>query len=120
MRAMDGKTRKVNAASIEGLLRLIQSIPSAKAEPFKQWLAQVGYERIKEIENPELAAKRARDYYKALGYDDAWIEMRLKSIEKIPKKPEATGYGRIMIITSGEGFEKTGFRVYFRVTQSKK
>lgn len=81
MTAKDGKKRKINASNIEGLFRIIQSIPSTKAEPFKQWLAKVGYERIQEIENPELAAQRARNYYKELGYSEAWIETRLKSIE---------------------------------------
>jgi len=60
----------------EGLFRLIQSIPSAKAEPFKRWLARIGYERIQEIENPELAMKRTRALYKAKGYSDDWIEKR--------------------------------------------
>jgi DNA-damage-inducible protein D len=79
--AADGKNRFTDCADTEGLFRIIMSIPSAKAEPFKLWLAQVGKERIDEIENPELAAERARSYYKALGYDEAWIEMRLKTIE---------------------------------------
>ncbi len=64
----------------EGLFRLIQSIPSPKAEPFKRWLAKVGYERIQEIEDPELAAKRTRAIYKAKGYSDDWIEKRMRSI----------------------------------------
>ena len=64
----------------EGLFRLIQSIPSPKAEPFKRWLARVGYERIQEIEDPELATKRTRAIYKAKGYSDDWIEKRLRSI----------------------------------------
>lgn len=76
-----GGVQKINCANTEGIFRIIQSIPSPKAEPFKKWLAKVGYERIKEIENPELAAQRAREYYKALGYNDKWIEARLKSIE---------------------------------------
>ncbi len=81
MLAPDGKLRATNAANTEGIFRIIQSIPSPKAEPFKQWLAKVGYERVQEIENPELAAQRARRYYKDLGYSDAWIETRLKSVE---------------------------------------
>lgn len=81
MIAKDGKKRKSNAANTEGILRIIQSIPSKKAEPFKQWLAKVGYERIQEIENPELAAERARVYYQQLGYSDDWISKRLQSIE---------------------------------------
>jgi len=64
----------------EGIFRLIQSIPSPKAEPFKRWLARVGYERIQEIEDPELATKRTRAIYRAKGYSDAWIEKRMRSI----------------------------------------
>lgn len=64
----------------EGVFRLIQSIPSPKAEPFKRWLAKVGYERVQEIENPELASKRVRAIYKAKGYSDDWIEKRMRSI----------------------------------------
>ena len=81
MIAKDGKKRKVNAANTEGIFRIIQSISSPKAEPFKQWLAKVGYERIQEIENPELAADRARQYYRELGYDEDWIARRLQSVE---------------------------------------
>ncbi len=80
MIAADGKKRKVQAANVEGLLRIIQSIPSPKAEPFKRWLAKVGYERIQEIEDPELATKRTRALYKAKGYSDDWIEKRLRGI----------------------------------------
>lgn len=76
-----GGKQKINCANTEGILRIIQSIPSAKAEPFKRWMAKVGYERIQEIENPELAAERARQYYKDLGYSDDWIAKRLQSIE---------------------------------------
>jgi hypothetical protein len=67
-------------ANTEGLFRIIQSIPSPKAEPFKRWLAKVGYERIQEIEDPELAAKRTRAIYQAKGYSDNWIEKRMRSI----------------------------------------
>jgi len=80
MIAADGKKRKVQAANVEGLLRIIQSIPSPKAEPFKRWLARVGYERLEEIENPELASQRIREIYKAKGYSDEWIEKRLRGI----------------------------------------
>lgn len=80
MIAADGKKRKVQAADTEGLLRIIQSIPSPKAEPFKRWLAKVGAERLEEIENPELAAKRTREIYKAKGYSDDWIEKRMRGI----------------------------------------
>jgi len=80
MLAADRKTRKVQAADTKGLLRIIQSIPSPKAEPFKLWLAQVGSDRLDEIENPELAAKRTRELYKLKGYSDDWIEKRMRSI----------------------------------------
>lgn len=77
----EGGQQKMNCANTEGLLRIIQSVPSPKAEPFKRWLARIGYERIQEIENPELATKRTRELYKAKGYPDAWIEKRMRSIE---------------------------------------
>lgn len=80
MIAADGKKRKVQAANTEGLLRIIQSVSSSKAEPFKRWLAQVGYERLEEIENPELAAKRMREIYRQKGYSDSWIEKRVRGI----------------------------------------
>lgn len=80
MTAADGKMRKIKATDTEGLLRIIQSIPSPKAEPFKRWLARVGYERLEEIENPELAAKRMREIYKQKGYSDEWIEKRVRGI----------------------------------------
>jgi len=76
----EGGAQRVNCANTEGLFRIIQSIPSPKAEPFKRWLAQVGYERVKEIESPELASARARELYQAKGYPPAWIEKRLRSI----------------------------------------
>jgi len=76
----DGKLRETDCANTKSLFRIIQSIPSKKAEPFKQWLAQVGYERIEEIENPELAQKRMKDIYRAKGYSDAWIEKRVRGI----------------------------------------
>ena len=80
MPTIDGKKRKVQAANVESLLRIIQSIPSPKAEPFKRWLAKVGYERLEEIENPELAAKRMREIYQQKGYSEAWIEKRVRGI----------------------------------------
>lgn len=76
----EGGVQRVNCANTEGLLRIIQSIPSPKAEPFKRWLAKVGYERIQEIENPELASARARELYEAKGYSKPWIEKRLRSV----------------------------------------
>src|SRR5262245_44713812 len=75
-----GGKQNLNCATTEGIFRIIQSIPSPKAEPFKRWLAKVGYERIQEIENPELATKRTRALYKAKGYSDGWIEKRMRSI----------------------------------------
>src|SRR3989339_866165 len=79
--ATDGKLRETDCANTETIFRIIQSIPSPKAEPFKRWLARVGYERVKEIEDPELAAKRTRAIYKAKGYPDTWIEKRMRGIE---------------------------------------
>jgi DNA-damage-inducible protein D len=75
-----GGKQKVNCANTEGVFRIIQSIPSPKAEPFKRWLAKVGYERVQEIEDPELATKRTRAIYKAKGYSDDWIEKRMRGI----------------------------------------
>ena len=80
MEAADGKMRKIQGSDTKGLLRIIQSIPSPKAEPFKLWLAQVGSDRLEEIENPELATQRTRELYKAKGYSDDWIEKRMRSI----------------------------------------
>ena len=80
MTAADGKQRLTDAADTEQLLRLIQSVPSPKAEPFKLWLAQVGYERLEEIENPELATRRMRQIYEQKGYSEEWIEKRLRGI----------------------------------------
>jgi len=77
----EGGVHKMNCSNTEGVFRIIQSIPSQKAEPFKRWLAQVGYERIKEIENPELGTQRTRALYKAKGYPDGWIEKRMRGIE---------------------------------------
>lgn len=80
MKNKSGVKRKTLAGTNQDVLRLIQSIPSPKAEPFKQWLAQVGAERIAEIENPELAQERTRAIYKAKGYSDSWIEKRIRGI----------------------------------------
>jgi prophage antirepressor-like protein len=81
MQAADGKMRKIQASDTEGLFRIIQSIPSKKAEPFKQWLAKVGSDRIDETEDPELAFDRAMKTYLDQGYSKEWINQRLKSIE---------------------------------------
>ena len=78
--APDGKMRETNCANTESVFRIIQSIPSPKAEPFKRWLAKVGYERMQEIENPELVTKRIRAIYEAKGYSDTWIEKRMRGI----------------------------------------
>ncbi len=75
-----GGKQKMLCANTEGIFRIIQSIPSPKAEPFKRWLAKVGYERVQEIEDPELATKRTRALYKAKGYPDSWIEKRMRGI----------------------------------------
>lgn len=80
LEASDGKKYLTDVANTETMLRIIQSVPSPKAEPFKRWLAKVGYERIQEIENPELASKRARALYEAKGYPSEWIEKRMRSI----------------------------------------
>jgi len=79
--ASDGKKRETDCANTETIFRIIQTIPSSKAEPFKRWLAKVGYERVQEIEDPELATKRTRALYKAKGYSDVWIEKRMRGIE---------------------------------------
>ncbi|MFA5995835.1 MAG: Bro-N domain-containing protein [Patescibacteria group bacterium] len=78
--SLDGKKYLTDCANTEGIFRIIQSIPSPKAEPFKRWLAKVGYERVQEIEDPELSTKRTRALYKAKGYSDAWIEKRIRGI----------------------------------------
>lgn len=80
MLASDGKTRETDCANTETMFRIIQSIPSPNAEPFKRWLAKVGYERIQEIEDPELATKRTRALYKLKGYSEDWIEKRMRGI----------------------------------------
>ncbi len=80
LQASDGKYYDTDCANTKSMFRIIQSISSPKAEPFKQWLAQVGYERVEEIENPELAQKRMKEIYKAKGYSDDWIEKRVRGI----------------------------------------
>ena len=78
--AADGKQYRTDCATTQAMFRIIQSIPSPKAEPFKQWLAQVGYERVQEIENPELAQERMKAFYEAKGYPKDWIDKRLRGI----------------------------------------
>jgi hypothetical protein len=80
LESSDGKKYETDCADTEGVFRIIQSIPSPKAEPFKRWLAKVGYERVQEIENPELATKRTRMLYKLKGYSEDWIEKRMRGI----------------------------------------
>lgn len=80
LESSDGKKYLTDTANTETVFRIIQSIPSPKAEPFKRWLAKVGYERVQEIEDPELATKRTRSIYKAKGYSDEWIEKRMRGI----------------------------------------
>jgi len=80
MTAPDGKMRDTDCANTETMFRIIQTIPSPKAEPFKRWLAKVGYERVQEIEDPELGTKRTRALYKAKGYSEGWIEKRMRGI----------------------------------------
>ena len=78
--AEDGKGRETDCANTKHMFRIIQSIPSPKAEPFKRWLAQVGYERVQEIENPELSQERMKELFKAKGYSEEWIEKRVRGI----------------------------------------
>jgi len=80
MVASDGKMRVTDCADTKGLLRIIQSVPSPKAEPFKLWLAKIGYERLEEIENPELAQDRMKELYELKGYPKDWIDKRLRGI----------------------------------------
>ena len=80
MIATNGKMRLTDCANTESMFRIIQSIPSKKAEPFKRWLAKVGYKRIQEIENPELAQDRVKTYYELKGYPKNWIDKRLRGI----------------------------------------
>ena len=81
LKASDGKMRETDAANTKQLLRLIQSVPSPKAEPFKQWLAQMGKERLEEIADPEIAMQRAINTYRKKGYSEEWITQRMRSIE---------------------------------------
>ena len=81
MKGKDGKSREIQAATSEGIFRLIQSIPSPKAEPFRLWMAQVAKERLDEMQDPEQGIQRALQEYRALGYSENWINQRLKSIE---------------------------------------
>jgi len=84
----EGGPQNLNCANTEGIFRIIQSIPSPKAEPFKRWLAKVGYERVQEIEDPELAIKRMRATYMAKGYSDEWINTRMRGVDVRKKLTE--------------------------------
>ena len=95
MRAADGKMRMTDALNTKGILRLVQSIPSPKAEPFKMWLAQVGSERLDEIADPEKAIVRAQNYYRQKGYSEEWIRQRMSAIEarkNLTNEGQARGY----------------------------
>jgi hypothetical protein len=81
-----GGNQRINWANTEGIFHIIQSIPSPKAEPSKRWLAKVGYERVQEIEDPELATKRTRELYRAKGYSDAWIEKRMHGMAELTEE----------------------------------
>ncbi len=101
MKSLDNKNRKTNCVNIEGAFRIIQSIPSPKAEPFKLWLAKTGYERIQEIENPELAQDRVKDYYEMKGYPKEWIDKRLRGIAI---RQELTGEWKERAVKEGTEF----------------
>ena len=101
MLAADGKMRLTDTADTETILRIIQSIPSPKAEPFKLWLSRVGYERIEEIEDPEKAIQRALHFYLRRGYSKNWINQRLKSIEI---RKELTNEWEERGLTTGQEF----------------
>lgn len=101
MEAADGKMRMTDVADVEQLLRLIQSIPSPKAEPFKQWLARVGYERMQEIADPERSMDRARENWRRLGRSDKWIQQRMMGQET---RNKLTDYWRDHKIKEGEEF----------------
>lgn len=81
MKAFDGKMRETDVADVEVILRLVQSVPSKKAEPIKLWLAKVGYQRIEEINDPELALNRSRDYWQSKGRSEKWIQQRMMGQE---------------------------------------
>lgn len=87
--SVDGKYYETDCANTQNMFRIIQSIPSPKAEPFKQWLVKVGYERVQEIQDPELAQKRMKELYKAKGYSDEWIEKRVRGIAVRQKLTDA-------------------------------
>lgn len=101
MKAADGKSRSTDAADVEGLLRIIQSIPSPKAEPFKLWLAKVGYERMREMSDPSQGLERAQETWKRLGRSEKWIERRMSGQET---RNKLTDYWKDHEIKEGEEF----------------
>jgi len=101
LQATDGKMRVTDVLDTKGILRLVQSIPSPKAEPFKVWLAQVGSERIEEIYDPEIAIDRALEFYRAKGYTEGWINQRLKTIEM---RKELTDEWKDKGVTTGQDY----------------
>ena len=115
MMAIDGKKRKIQMSDTEGILRIIQSIPSPKAEPFKRWLAKVGSERSEEINNPELAMDRMKQIYEKKGYSKSWIEQRERGIITRHNltdewKERGAKVGRDYAILTNEIY-KTGFGI---------
>ena len=117
MMTESGKRRKVLAANIKGLFRIIQSIPSSKAEPFKLWLAQVGYDRIQEIENPELAQERMKELYEQKGYPKDWIDKRLRGIAI---RQNLTDEWKERGITEKSDYAMFGERVTTEISQKEK
>jgi len=117
MRASDGRMRLTDVSDVEGLFRIIQSIPSPKAEPFKQWLAKVGYERIQEIQNPEKSINRARENWRRMGRPNKWIQQRMMSQETRNKLTDYwSGHGvregqEYAILTNVIHQEWTGLKV---------
>ena len=130
MLAKDGKMRLTDVADTKTLLRIIQTIPSPKAEPFKRWLAQVGSERLEEIVNPELAINRAKEIYIRKGYEDSWIAQRLKTIDSRKeltntwKRSGATGrdYGILTdeIYKSTFGLSTSQYKTLKRIENTKR
>ncbi len=106
MKAADGKMRETDSANVEGLLRIIQSIPSPKAEPFKQWLAKVGYERLQDMSDPARSLDRAREYWQQRGRSEKWIQQRMMGQEtrnKLTdywKEHKITKYDEYAILTN--------------------
>jgi hypothetical protein len=124
MKAPDGKMRETDCADVQGLFRIIQSIPSPKAEPFKQWLAKVGYERIQDMSDPARSLDRAREYWKQHGRSEKWIQQRMTGQEtrnKLTdywKEHEIKGEDEYAILTTSFIRNGAGFR--FKNTNSSR